>query len=219
MRRSPPYYRRKVRAALLMFAFECADLDARGAGAGRSKADAPKKQPAPGKEELSPAPAKVDVKPVARDEEIRKRLQSVLDATGWFTDPQVRVEEGVVFLNGPVGDRRTQEMGRRPGAQHPGCRRRGQPDGGARAVGLGFQSGVERAVGPVARLHPLASLFRFRAAHPGTVGGGRRGGDARSAGVPSPTGPSEPPAKCDRSRGGRARLPLRRPTSFCESPA
>jgi small conductance mechanosensitive channel len=47
-----------------------------------------------------PAPAKVDVKPVARDEEIRKRLQSVLDATGWFIDPQVRVEEGVVFLNG-----------------------------------------------------------------------------------------------------------------------
>jgi len=28
------------------------------------------------------------------------RLQSVLDATDWFIDPQVRVEEGVVFLNG-----------------------------------------------------------------------------------------------------------------------
>ncbi len=54
----------------------------------------------PNKEELSPAPAKVDVQPVARDEEIRKRLQTVLEATGWFTDPQVRVEEGVVFLNG-----------------------------------------------------------------------------------------------------------------------
>ncbi len=54
----------------------------------------------PGKEDLSPAAAKVDVKPVARDEEIRNRLQSVLDATGWFTVPKVRVEEGVVFLNG-----------------------------------------------------------------------------------------------------------------------
>ncbi len=54
------------------------------------------------KEELSPAPAKVDVNPVARDEEIHRRLQSVLDATDWFTDPQVRVEEGVVFLNGRV---------------------------------------------------------------------------------------------------------------------
>jgi len=64
------------------------------------KAEALKKLPAPGKEDLSPAPATVDVKPVARDEEIRKRLQSVLDATGWFIDPQVRVEEGVVFLNG-----------------------------------------------------------------------------------------------------------------------
>ena len=56
----------------------------------------------PGTTALSPAPAKVDVNPVARDEEIRTRLQNVLDATNWFTDPQVRVAEGVVFLNGPV---------------------------------------------------------------------------------------------------------------------
>ncbi|WP_246195016.1 mechanosensitive ion channel family protein [Allochromatium palmeri] len=56
----------------------------------------------PAKEELSLAPAKVDVKPVAQDEEIRKRLQTVLDATDWFTDPRVRVEEGVVFLSGQV---------------------------------------------------------------------------------------------------------------------
>lgn len=62
----------------------------------------PQKLPVPAKEDLSPAPATVDVKPVARDEEIRKRLQSVLDATGWFADPQVRVEEGVVFLEGRV---------------------------------------------------------------------------------------------------------------------
>ena len=62
----------------------------------------PQKLTAPAKEELSPAPAKVDVNPVARDEEIRKRLQNVLDATDWFIDPQVRVEEGVVFLNGQV---------------------------------------------------------------------------------------------------------------------
>ncbi len=60
------------------------------------------KPPVSTKEDISPAPAKVDVKPVARDEEIRKRLQSVLDATDWFTDPQVQVEEGVVFLNGLV---------------------------------------------------------------------------------------------------------------------
>ncbi len=53
-------------------------------------------------EDLSLAHAKVDVKPVARDEEIRQRLQSVLDATDWFTEPEVRVEEGVVFLKGRV---------------------------------------------------------------------------------------------------------------------
>jgi hypothetical protein len=60
------------------------------------------KLPAPGKEDLTPAPTKVDVKPVARDEEIRKRLQNVLNTTDWFTNPQVRVEQGVVFLNGQV---------------------------------------------------------------------------------------------------------------------
>jgi small conductance mechanosensitive channel len=58
------------------------------------------KQPSPNKADLSSAPTKVDVQPVARDEEIRKRLQNVLDATGWFTDPNVRVDEGVVFLGG-----------------------------------------------------------------------------------------------------------------------
>ncbi len=52
------------------------------------------------KEKPAQAPAKVDVNPVARDEEISKRLRSVLDATGWFTDPRVEVRAGVVFLNG-----------------------------------------------------------------------------------------------------------------------
>jgi small-conductance mechanosensitive channel len=53
-------------------------------------------------EDLSPVLAQVNVTPVAHDEEIRTRLQSVLDATGWFTDPRVEVREGVVFLNGPA---------------------------------------------------------------------------------------------------------------------
>lgn len=66
------------------------------------KAGNPQTGLTPDKEVLSLVPAKVDVKPVARDEEIRKRLQSVLKATDWFIDPQVRVEEGVVFLNGRV---------------------------------------------------------------------------------------------------------------------
>ena len=55
---------------------------------------------APATPDLSLAPAKVDVNPVARDEEIRQRLQRVLEATEWFTAPHVQVKEGVVFLNG-----------------------------------------------------------------------------------------------------------------------
>ncbi len=51
-------------------------------------------------EERSAAPATVEVTPVARDEEIGRRLQSVLDATGWFTNARVRVNSGVVFLSG-----------------------------------------------------------------------------------------------------------------------
>jgi small-conductance mechanosensitive channel len=71
---------------------------AHGQPAGQPKQT--QKQPPPNDDELSAAPAKVDVQPVARDEEIRERLQSVLEATGWFVEPRVRVEEGVVFLSG-----------------------------------------------------------------------------------------------------------------------
>lgn len=60
----------------------------------------PPKGLTPDKEELSPAPAKVDVNPVAHDDEIRDRLLTVLEATNWFTTPDVRVDEGVVFLSG-----------------------------------------------------------------------------------------------------------------------
>lgn len=45
-------------------------------------------------------PQRVDIQPVARDEEIASRLQDILVATGWFNDPQVRVQDGVVFLTG-----------------------------------------------------------------------------------------------------------------------
>lgn len=60
----------------------------------------PAPAPSPAEADLATAPAKVDVKPVSRDEDIRKRLQSVLDATDWFVEPRVRVEDGVVFLSG-----------------------------------------------------------------------------------------------------------------------
>lgn len=46
------------------------------------------------------APGKVEIHPTARDRDIGERLERILAATGWFAGPQVRVEEGVVFLQG-----------------------------------------------------------------------------------------------------------------------
>lgn len=44
--------------------------------------------------------AKVDVKPQARDHDIKKRLEAILDATTWYVQPKVSVNDGVVFLEG-----------------------------------------------------------------------------------------------------------------------
>ena len=66
-----------------------------------AQAQDPAGTPTPaGEEEVIEAPESVDVQPTARDEEIRARLQRILDATGWFVNPEVQVEEGVVFLRG-----------------------------------------------------------------------------------------------------------------------
>ncbi|MGB3210197.1 MAG: mechanosensitive ion channel family protein [Desulforhopalus sp.] len=43
---------------------------------------------------------KIKVQPTANDRAINKRLTNILQATGWFSDITVRVEEGVVFLDG-----------------------------------------------------------------------------------------------------------------------
>ncbi|MCA9078003.1 MAG: mechanosensitive ion channel [Planctomycetaceae bacterium] len=51
-------------------------------------------------EEAPQAPEKVDVDPLANDSEIAERLTAILKATEWFQQPEVRVEEGVVFLAG-----------------------------------------------------------------------------------------------------------------------
>lgn len=45
-------------------------------------------------------PARVEVRPVAQDEEIRNRLLDILRATEWFTGEGVSVQNGVVFLEG-----------------------------------------------------------------------------------------------------------------------
>ena len=71
-------------------------------GAGReTAADEPPEAHEPEGEPLRAAP-QVDVTPVARDEEIRTRIENVLGATGWFDEPEVRVDEGIVFLAGPA---------------------------------------------------------------------------------------------------------------------
>lgn len=60
--------------------------------------------PPPAEDELDEKklapPARIEVKPVARDEEIRHRLLRILVATDWYVDPEVRVQDGVVFLRG-----------------------------------------------------------------------------------------------------------------------
>ncbi len=43
---------------------------------------------------------KVQVDPVNSDERIENRLQEILEATGWFTGSEVRVDRGVAFLSG-----------------------------------------------------------------------------------------------------------------------
>ena len=50
--------------------------------------------------EESTAPERVDVAQVAEDSQIRDRLTRILTATEWFENPQVEVNDGVVFLNG-----------------------------------------------------------------------------------------------------------------------
>jgi small-conductance mechanosensitive channel len=52
------------------------------------------------KPEVPPTPEKVEVQPLATDVEIAERLKRILEATGWYVDPTVRVDSGVVFLRG-----------------------------------------------------------------------------------------------------------------------
>ncbi|HWB10356.1 MAG TPA: mechanosensitive ion channel family protein [Pirellulales bacterium] len=54
----------------------------------------------PAKTTAPQAPQKVDVEPVARDDQIAKRLSRILKATGWFRNPDVKVDAGVVFVDG-----------------------------------------------------------------------------------------------------------------------
>ncbi len=43
---------------------------------------------------------RIEVRNVSSDEDIDRRLTGILEATGWFSEISVKVEEGVVFLDG-----------------------------------------------------------------------------------------------------------------------
>jgi len=56
---------------------------------------------APVEEETVSAPANaVSVEPVARDEQIARRIREIMQATGWYENADINVDDGVVFLDG-----------------------------------------------------------------------------------------------------------------------
>lgn len=59
--------------------------------------------------EVAPPEQAVAVEPAARDEAIEARIGGIIKATGWYREVEVRVEDGVVFLDGIAGaeDHRT----------------------------------------------------------------------------------------------------------------
>ncbi len=54
----------------------------------------------PPADEKTPVTEEIKVQPTANDQAINQRLSKILKATGWFTDIAVKVEEGIVFLDG-----------------------------------------------------------------------------------------------------------------------
>ena len=58
-------------------------------------------------------PDKVEVKPVAVDEDISARLERIFQATGWFESPQVTTDQGVVFLKGLADTQQHREWAER----------------------------------------------------------------------------------------------------------
>jgi small conductance mechanosensitive channel len=46
------------------------------------------------------APGRVEIQPVAKDDQIRQRIADILETTNWFGDPTVSVQDGIVFLQG-----------------------------------------------------------------------------------------------------------------------
>lgn len=102
MQRSAHRFSRGVMQAVLLAMLWCAMTSTVSAQESAGRAEGAPTSADESKEDLSPALSQVAVTPFALDEEIRARLQSVLDVTGWFIEPRVDVREGVVFLSGRV---------------------------------------------------------------------------------------------------------------------
>ncbi len=68
--------------------------------------DESEEKPVPGKAlgGKPESPGKVDVQPIAKDGEIRQRIADILKTTNWFGEPDVTVQEGIVFLKGTTED-------------------------------------------------------------------------------------------------------------------
>lgn len=58
-------------------------------------------------------PDKVEVQPLAVDEDISARLERIFTATGWFESPDVTTDEGVVFLKGMADTQQHREWAER----------------------------------------------------------------------------------------------------------
>jgi small conductance mechanosensitive channel len=89
LRAASQRFRRLAGAMLVLMVLAISSAEAQGDGNGGGQVGEPKA-----------APEKVDVEPVAADSKIAERLRSILTATGWFSNVQVRARDGVVFLDG-----------------------------------------------------------------------------------------------------------------------
>ena len=58
-------------------------------------------------------PEKIEVEPLAVDEDISARLQRIFTATGWFDSAEVSTDEGVVFLKGIADTQQHREWAER----------------------------------------------------------------------------------------------------------
>lgn len=90
---------RPVRLICAMFLC-CAVLTFTSVAAQSSGGSEDKSVPAQALDGKPELPGKVEVQPVAKDDQIRQRIANILKTTSWFGEPEVTVQEGIVFLKG-----------------------------------------------------------------------------------------------------------------------